>query len=119
MLGDCCQSEYRKVAFGLATWTHIESRVTLLVPIGVPRHMLEQTKMDVHNECPNNTPYEQRVLGLSVDDETQRTPRVPHGMLFLNLLSFFSLNNGIPLARGRTLQQPPRKPYEFSFQSPA
>ena len=37
----CCQSEYRRVACGLATWTQIESRVTLLVPIGVPGHMLE------------------------------------------------------------------------------
>ena len=92
----CCQSEYRRVACGLATWTQIESRVTLLVPIGVPGHMLEQTIVDVHNECPNTIPYEQRPLGLSVADEKQRTLRVPHSLLFLNFSSIFRLKNCIP-----------------------
>ena len=93
---DCCQSEYRRIVFGIATWAHIESRVTLFVRLGIPGHMLEQTIVDIHDGCPNSTPNEQRDLGLTVADEKQRTLGVPQRLLFHAFSYVFSLKIFIP-----------------------
>ena len=54
--------------------------------------MIEQTIMYAHNGCPHSTPYEPRDLALTIADEKQITPRVPHSLSFNAFSSICSLN---------------------------